>query len=86
MVKFKTLNEKMMLEISKLDAVTFLGLCKLLGVSLITKTNISKNFSDLLEEVMNKYDKLGRPMKKEILEVVRDANRTKDSKEISTTN
>lgn len=80
MVKFKSLNEKLMLEISKLDVVTFLGLCKLLGVSII-KEKEPKTFADLLEEVMQKFDVLGRPKKKEILGVVRDANRAKDSKE-----
>ena len=85
MVKFKTLNEKLMLEISKLDAVTFLGLCKLLGVSIVKEIE-PKQFADLLEEVMQRFDVLGRPMKKEILGVVRDANRTKDSEEISTSN
>ncbi len=86
MVKFKTLNEKMMVEISKMDVMTFLGLCKLLGVSLVRETNVSKQFSDLLEEVMNKFDALSRPMKKEILGVVRDANRTKDSEENTASN
>lgn len=85
MVKFKTLNEKLMLEISKLDAVTFLGLCKLLGVSIV-KEKEPKQFADLLEEVMQRFDVLGRPMKKEILGVVRDANRAKDSEEVSTSN
>ena len=80
MVKFKSLNEKLMLEISKLDVVTFLGLCKLLEVSII-KEKEPKTFADLLEEVMQKFDVLGRPKKKEILGVVRDANRAKDSKE-----
>lgn len=86
MLKTKNLNEKLVVEISKMDVLTFLGLCKLLGVSLTSASEISKSFGDLLEEVMNKFDALGRPMKKEILGVVRDANRTKDSKESKSSN
>lgn len=79
---FKTLNEKMMVEISKMDLFTFFGLCRILKVKLYDKSNgAAKPFYDLFDGVMAAFNQLDKTKQKEIYKVVRDANRAKNSKE-----
>ena len=72
------LNEKFLGEVSQSEAMTFLGVCKVLGVGLIRETKDPKTFTEILEETMDKFDARSRKRKRELLEVLRDANRAKD--------
>lgn len=76
---FKTLNEKMLVEISKMDMFTFLGLCRILKVKLQGADGNAKSFADLLDGVMTAFSELPAPKQKEYYKVVRDANRAKNS-------
>lgn len=76
---FRTLNEKMMVEISKMDTFTFLGLCRILKVKLQDADGNARSFADLFDDVMTSFSKLSAPKQKEYYKVVRDANRAKNS-------
>lgn len=86
-----SLNEKFMLEIGKIqDPEVFLGIARILKVKLLDDDMNPKDFSDLFEEVMIGFDGAGRKRKKELLKILRAANKeariengdsTKDSEE-----
>lgn len=73
------LNQKFLLEIGNCkDPVVFIGLAKTLNVSLFNEeTNDPMDFADMLAGTMERYNKLNRARKKELLKVLKDANRTK---------
>lgn len=70
-------------QICKLEPVEFLGLARLLGVQVLeeNKEAISekdkfkpRSFADVLEEVMQKYEKQNRSRKREILKLLKKSN------------
>lgn len=70
-----TLNEKFMVEISKIkEAEVFLGVCRVLKVELLEEEE-PKDFTQLFEEVMHSFDGAGRHKKKELLKLLANANK-----------
>ena len=79
----ENLNQKFMKEISNTkDPVIFLGLATILKIELYGKEKdendkpIPKDFSVLFKEMMASYDCAGRKRKKELLKILREANKT----------
>ena len=74
-----TNTQKLFELIPKLDAVEFTGLARLLGVKLLTGAvdeggrPIHREFMDVLDEMMGKYDVLNRERKREILRLIKKA-------------
>lgn len=94
-----TLNEQFMIEVSRIKAPElFLGMARLLEVGFVEgeispetdpKDLKMKDFTTLFAEIMDSFDKRDRHRKKELLkllrqankEVERDGNNSKDSEE-----
>ena len=73
-----TLNEDFLTEISKLEAVTFLGLARYFKIDLLDAEENPKTFSMLLEEVLKRFCALNRTQKRQIMRLVKNANRTEN--------
>ena len=76
------LNEKFMREISKIKKPEiFLGVARVLGTGLVEDKKdengkfIAKDFVEVFEDVMSRFDKAGRRRKKELLDLLEKANR-----------
>lgn len=73
--------------IGKMQPIEFAGLAKLLGVSLVKEVNLeaedikdkyaAKDFLEVLEEVMKKFNSLDKQRKREILKLVKKSNSTR---------
>lgn len=70
-------------QISKMKPIEFAGLARLLGVQIVELNNEStdakdkykpRSFADVLTEVMDKYEKLNRVRKREILKLIKKSN------------
>ena len=70
--KFKT--ENIVMEISKLQAEEFIGVCKILDVDLIDDNDVPRSFIDMWAEVIVKIEKLNRTRRKNLLRLLRAAN------------
>ena len=69
--------------IKQLEPVEFIGLARILCVELINKeTKQNRDFFEVFEDIINKFDTVGRKQKREILKVLRKVGkenaRTKD--------
>ena len=80
-------NEILMNMVGKMQPIEFAGLAKLLGISLVKEVNpeaedikdkyAAKDFLEVLEEVMKKFNGLSRQRKREILKLVKKSNSTR---------
>ena len=70
--KFKT--ENIVMEISKLQAEEFIGVCKILDVDLIDDNDVPRSFIDMWAEIIVKIEKLNRTRRKNLLRLLRAAN------------
>lgn len=68
-------------QISKMEPIEFLGLARLLGVQVLEENKEAtedklkpRSFADVLEDVIQKYEKQNRNRKKEILKLVKKSN------------
>ena len=69
--------EKFMLEISKLDAMEFLGLAKIFNVDLVDvedKEKKTREFETVFSEIMDKYITLSRKRRRTIMKLIKSAN------------
>ena len=78
-------NSLLMDYITKMEPLEFVGLARLLGVAVV-EDNLDKeseqkvtprSFSDVLSDVMAKFNMLGRTRKREILKLVKKSNAMK---------
>ena len=77
--------EKLFTMIPQLDAIEFTGLARLMGVQLLEETNpeadvikdrfSSRDFISVLNEILERFDKLNRTRKRESLSIVKDATK-----------
>lgn len=66
-------TEKIVKEILKLQTEEFLGVCKILGVSLIEEDK-ERDFEDIWADVMDKLGGLNRVKRKNLMKLLRAAN------------
>lgn len=67
-------EKKLINLIIKMEIVEFIGLAKLLGVSLL-KENDPLPFTDVLDAILIKFHQLNSKKKKEIIKLVEKSNR-----------
>ncbi len=68
-------TDKIVKEILKLQAEEFLGVCKILGVSLIEKEeDKERDFEDIWADVVDKLGGLNRVKRKNLMKLLRAAN------------
>lgn len=66
---------KFMLEVSKLEAIEFMGLTKIFNVSLFEgEDNKPRNFETVLSEILDKYISLSRTQRRNIMKIIKSAN------------
>ena len=75
MKKEKTINQNFMELLIKLEAVEFLGLCKFLGVKLMEDSGSPRDFTDLLSDLMEKFQNLSRPRQRELIRILKKVNK-----------
>lgn len=75
MKKEKTTNQKFMELLIGLEAVEFLGLCKFLGVKLMEDSKSPRDFTDLLNDLMEKFQNLNRTRQRELLQILKKVNK-----------
>lgn len=83
--------EKLFELIPKLEPVEFVGLAHLLGVKLVEETNPStedakerytpRAFTEVLEDLLKKFETLGRGKKREIVKMVKDTIKARGDKD-----
>lgn len=71
------LTQKFMFELSQSSVINFRGVAQILRVKLADENEEVRNFSDVFADVMAAYDSAGRKRKKELLKILRDANKAK---------
>ena len=75
MKKEKTTNQNFMELLIGLEAVEFLGLCKFLGVKLMEDSKTPRDFADLLNDLMEKFQNLNRTRQRELLQILKKVNK-----------
>lgn len=74
-----SLTEKFTNEIARTkDPLVFIGIARILNVSLMSEKD-PKNFEDVLVECIEAFDKENRARRKELLKVLKDANKCKEN-------
>lgn len=74
-----SLTEKFTNEIARTkDPIVFIGIARILNVSLMSEKD-PKNFEDVLVECIEAFDKENRARRKELLKVLKDANKCKEN-------
>ena len=71
------LTQKFMYELSQSDVVNFRGVAQILRVQIADDNGEVRPFPDVFADVMKFYDTSGRKRKKELLKILRDANKFK---------
>ena len=64
-------------EVSKLSEVEFVGLSKILCVPILDKYKNERPFEEILSDMMDKFLMIKRGKRKEILNMIKDVNRTR---------
>ena len=90
------LNKKLMLLIAKMEPIEFCGLANLLGVKITEEvetesTDIKdkykpRDFTDVLADVMQKFDALNRQKKRELFKLVKKSVSTRRRDDINAGN
>lgn len=75
--KKKNLVEDFTIALSKMEAIEFLGVCKVLGIEMVKKDGAPRKFNELLWEVVQKFIALNRKEKKELVKLVRAVNKNR---------
>lgn len=74
-----SLTEKFTNEIARTkDPLVFIGIARVLNVSLMSEKE-PKNFEDVLVECIEAFDKENRARRKELLKILKDANKYKEN-------
>ena len=75
-------------QICKMEPLEFAGLARLLGVQIVELNNEStdeknkykpRSFTDVISEVLDKYEKLNRVRKREIFKLIKKSNSVRRS-------
>lgn len=71
LVKKKNLLEEFTIMLSKMEAVEFLGICKVLKVGIVKNNDTPREFKELLFEVISKFEQLNRKQKRDLMKLLR---------------
>ena len=86
----ENLNTQFMKEIADIkDPIIFFGIARMMEIKLIDDESQPKDFCEMFEDIIIRYNSLARKLKREILKILRqankeektNANRTENSKE-----
>ena len=74
MIRNKYSVENIVGEISKLQPEEFIGVCKILGISLMVDEETPKEAGTLFEDVIGKLNTMNRTQRKNLIKILRAAN------------
>lgn len=74
MIKSKYSVESIVVEIAKLRPEEFIGVCRILGISLMSDEETPKGAATLFEDVITKLNTMGRTQRKNLVKILRAAN------------
>ena len=84
--KKRNMTEEFTVALSKLETIEFIGVCKVLGISVVYKEDNKQKkqkkgeprpFMEILWELIQKYQTLGRKQKRDLLKLVVGAGKVK---------
>lgn len=75
--KKKNLVEDFTIALSKMEAVEFLGVCKILNVKLTKDNNEPRPFKEMLFDVISKFSELNRKQKREMVKLIQSVNKNR---------
>lgn len=79
-MNFFRYEKKFIKEISKIkDPVVFLGIAKVLKVSIMVDKDTPKDFNDILKDIIDTYFAAAPSKQREILKILKDANECKEN-------
>ena len=74
-IKKRNLTEEFTIGLSKLEAVEFIGVCKVLGVVLVKDNDEPREFRELLLDSISKFSALNRKQKRDLVKLVAAAGK-----------
>lgn len=70
--------EKFLIQLSKLEAVEFIGVAHLCGAHLLQEDNKTpRDFADILRDILDKYETLNRKKRRELEKILAQSNSIK---------
>ena len=70
--------EKFLTQLSKLEPMEFIGVAHLCGARLLQEDNkTSRDFADILEDILDKYETLNRKKRRELKKILAHSNSIK---------
>lgn len=69
------MTTKFMNEVVKLDIAEFFGVARILKVKLINENGETREFADVFADLMAAYDNSNKTRKKELLKILKAANK-----------
>ena len=73
--KKRNLTEEFTIGLSKLEAVEFIGVCKVLGVALVKDNDEPREFRELLLDSISSFSALNRKQKRDLVKLVAAAGK-----------
>jgi hypothetical protein len=74
-IKKRNLTEEFTIGLSKLEAVEFIGVCKVLGVALVKDNDEPREFRELLLDSISSFSALNRKQKRDLVKLVAAAGK-----------
>ena len=73
----KKLNMEFMTELTKLEITEFLGVARILKVSVLREDETPRDFVEVFEDIVKGYNEASRDRRRELLKIIKTANKRK---------
>ena len=73
---------KLVIELSKLEVIEILGVCKILEVPIVDKNKKPRNFEDIYIDIFDRFIESNRTTRRGIIKLLKMSNLEKEAKKI----
>ena len=73
---------KLVIELSKLEVIEILGVCKILEVPIVDKNKKPRNFEDIYIDIFDRFIESNRATRRGIIKLLKTSNLEKEAKKI----
>ena len=73
---------KLVIELSKLEVIEILGVCKILEVSIVDENKKPRNFEDIYIDIFDRFIESNRATRRGIIKLLKMSNLEKEAKKI----
>ena len=73
---------KLVIELSKLEVIEILGVCKILEVPIVDKNKKPRNFEDIYIDIFDRFIESNRATRRGIIKLLKMSNLEKEAKKI----